>query len=580
MGPETFTKAFGPMHVEYWDGVWSIMMKRLKGIPLSDDEHVFLAIIFRGGGKSSNVEWTAIMEGALLGRGYALYLSGTQDLAQGHLEAIRDRLERSQVAKYYPGLANPKVGKYGQRFGWRQDALVTASGWGIAAFGLDTGIRGGKLVDQRPTLIICDDIDSLEDTPVTVNKKIDILSRSVFPSGTADTVILGAQNLIHVNSVMNKIVNRTIGLLANRRQTQTWPAIRGLKTERIGARDMITAGTPTWPDGYPLEAAQREIDRDGLDAFLAEHQHDFTSMLEGLLIPEFNESVHVISWSEFASLYGVKGIPDHWLKDVGLDWGSTGLTAHPTVVSFIATAAEDSAFPGLHFLYHGMTFGEGVMVQDVGDRILTVTGEIEDYHEDERRKQAKLDGYHRWVASHEAKSERDTFRRLYGIPFQTSKSSATSGVSQWRAFMRTDYEMQHLFKKDAKGFALFYWIVDDDQLISPWDDRGLKRWREEVVTWRWRPQDVGQAGLVRETPVKFMDDASDSIRYLTAAWLAPRTPLTASQVYENKLPSPLQRDKMPPSPGEAEQWAFARWLQQGRLQKREEMVETRNNNSE
>jgi hypothetical protein len=575
MGPKTFTQPFSDAHVQFWEWFWDIVMKRKKGLPLSEEEMVFLALLARGLGKSSMMEWATLMEGAILGQGYVLYISCTQDLAEQHLEAIRSRLEASEISRYYPGMANPKVGKFGQKFGWRQDTLITDSGWAIAAFGLDTGVRGGKQIDQRPSVIVLDDIDALHDTPQLVGKKIDVLARSIFPTGTSNTIILGAQNLIHRNSIFNQIVTGNINLLARRRQTPVVPAIYDLQIERQGTRDIIVGGTPAW-EGFDLKAAQKALDDSAYSAFMAEYQHDFASTQEGLIVPEFNEAVHVISWSEFQSVYGSRSIPEHWQKEAGLDWGSSGLHAHPTAVSFIATAAEDSALPGLYFLYHGMTFGEGVIVDDVAERIISLVGE-----DSERPGCADLTGFRRWVASHEAKSERDTFRKKFGIPFRPpATASRTGGVSMWRHFMRADYTMPHPFKAEGKGYAMFYWIVADDQLEGAVDDRGLRRWREEVLDWRWRPQVVGAAGLVSEVPVKFRDDACDSVRYLTGQWLPPATPLTDYQIRERSLPEGVRNENMPTDPQAREGWEMARWLQEARQAMRKENLARRQDNAE
>lgn len=570
MAPRTFTKPYAKFHSGFWDWFWDIILKRKAGIPLTDDEMVYLLLLARGLGKSSVMEWATIMEGAILGEGYVLYLSSTQDLSEQHLEAIRSRLEDSEVAKYYPGMANPKVGKFGMRFGWRQDTLITDSGWAIAAFGLDTGIRGGKQIDQRPTVIVLDDIDNLHDTPQLINKKIDVLARSVFPTGTGQTVVIGGQNLIHRNSIFNQIHQGHISLLAQRQQTDVVPAVYDLKIERVGKRDVITKGTPSWV-GFDLKAAQKALDDSGQEAFMAEYQHDFAATLEGLVIPEFRDAVHIISWSQFQRVYGIRDIPDHWQKECGLDWGSTGLTAHPTVISFIATSSEDSVLPGLTFLYKGMTFGEGVIVDEVAEKVIALVGE-----DPERPGCALLGNIRRWVASHEAKSERDTFRVKFGIPFRPPRtSSRTGGVSMWRHFMRVDYNAPHHFKPNAMGTTLFYWIVDDDELISAKGDGGLRRWREEIVDWRWRPQTLGAGGLVQEVPVKFQDDACDSVRYLTGQWFPPVSPYTDAQRRELALPEGVRYDKMPDDPKAREGWEFGRWLQEARMQKRNETLQRR-----
>lgn len=565
MGPSTFSAPFGRHHRQYWEWFWRVLLKRKRGEGLQETDHAYLAVWFRGSGKSSCLEWSAIAEGAILGKGYVLYVGGTQDLAEGHLEAIRARLEGSEVAKYYPGMGNPKVGKFGDRFGWRQDALVTDSGWGIAAFGLDTGVRGGKRVDQRPSLILNDDFDDLHDSPQLRNKKIEVMARSIFPTGTADSVVICGQNLIYRNSVMHQIVTGTVKLLARRQVSEIIPAVYDLKIERKVDRDVIVQGRAAW-EGFPIEAAQKALDDSAYEAFMAEYQHDFAATLEGLVLPEFNEQVHVITWSQFAAVYGTRQIPMHWQREVSMDWGSTGLQAHPTCVGFVATASEDSARPGLYFFYRGMTFGEGVIVDEVARRIIDEeTGEDPD-----RPGCARIDNYRRFLASHEAKSERDTFRVKFGIPFRAASGSRTDGISMLRHFLRVDYSMPHLFKANTSGVSLLYWIIDDDQVDRGIDDRGLARWREEVIDWRWRPQEVGKGGLVQEVPVKFRDDGMDQLRYLANKWMPGVTPLTEFQKQEFLLPEGLRMENAPPDPVEREQFETARWLQQSLIARRKE----------
>lgn len=72
------------------------------------------------------------------------YVCADSDLAKGHLESIRRRLESSEVGHYYPGLANPRLSR-GVQTAWRQDRLVTASWWGIIPLGLKEGVRGSRL---------------------------------------------------------------------------------------------------------------------------------------------------------------------------------------------------------------------------------------------------------------------------------------------------------------------------------------------------------------------------------------------------------------------------------------------------
>ena len=559
MGPKTFTKEFADNHRDFWDWWWGVLGKRARRELVPEDDLAYTAIWPRGGGKSSAVEWACISEGAIIGEGYALYLSGTQDLAEKHVMAVKNRLESDEVAKRYPGLGNARIGKYGQQFGWRQNMLITESGWGIAALGGDVGVRGGKLVDVRPTLIVIDDLDDLHDSAMLVQKKIEVLTRSIFFTGTGTTVILFAQNLIHKNSVLNQMVEGRIKILAKRRQSPPIKAIEGLEVEYQEGRDVIVKGRPVWV-GQSLADCQKILDDSGLEAFLAECQQDFAAVSEGLVIPEFDERIHVISWTEFELAYGHRDIPEHWGKELGLDWGSSGYKAHPTVVSAFTTAAENSKYPGLSFLFWGKTYGEGVLVDDVAEEISRAIGGV------------KYDkyGWRRFRMSHEARSERDTMRMKYGIPVQAASSGKRDGIAMLRHYLRVDRRREHPFRAGVMGRPLLYWVVDDEELLVAKTDRGLARWREEIIDWRWVPQDITDTGVRSEMPVKWRDDAMDSMRMVTQKWLPPKAPLQNWEKLEGSLPPALRRDAIPTDPVLYDEWERGRWLTMALKQKRKE----------
>jgi hypothetical protein len=563
MGPETFTGEFAFHHVDFWEWYWKMLWARKRRQPIVADDLVYAAVWPRGGGKSSAVEWACIAEGALINKGYVLYLSGTQALAEGHLQAIKNRLESSEISKWYPGLANPKVGKFGQRFGWRQNMLITEGGWGIAALGADVGIRGGKLIDVRPTMIVVDDLDDIQDSFQLVQRKIEVLTRSVLPTGTGDTIVLFAQNLIHRHSVLNQMITGKVKILARRRMSAPVKALEGLEIEFRNGRDRIIAGSPTW-SGLSLASCQKFLDDSGKDAFLAEYQHDFTASLEGLVLPEFDESIHLITWSDFERVYGMRGIPGHWKKDVGMDWGSSGYEAHPTAVSFFTTSAEDSAMPGIHFLWKGLTFGMSVLVDTVGEAIQEVIGG--------ERGSERERAYRRFRMSHEARSERDTLRIKFGIPFIAASSGKRDGIAQMRHYLQIDPNEYHPFKPGVKGKSFFYWIVEDDQLEVAKDDAGLSRWREEIIDWRWIPQEIHDTGITREMPVKFRDDAMDSMRMVTQKWMPNMTLITTEAKKELEFPSGLRVANLPDDAEGRENWEQGRWLVGSRLAKRRQLM--------
>lgn len=577
VGPLTFTGEFGPMHEEFWDWYWMTVNRRRAKLKLSLEEQVYLAIWSRGMGKSVDAEWATILEGGLIGEGYVLYVCGTQDLAKKHLYAIQERLESSEVATYYPGLASPKITKYGKQAGWKQDFLHTKNGWGVTAYGLDQGVRGGRLGEKRVTMIVLDDIDDLDDSPEMVQKKINTIARSVLPTGTKGTIVIFAQNLIHTNSVLNQILTNRADLLNYRMPPKIWPAMEGLRTERQGLHDVIIAGTPTWK-AFDMEACQEFLAKSGLKAFLAEYQHDLKASEEGLIIPEYDKDVHIITWSEFQRVFGIRDIPSRWIRDVACDWGATGLEAHPTILSAIATSGEESFLPNMHFLYYGKSFDEGVLVDDVAETI-----RVEVLHQERRRDVDPLLAdpmedtslVRAWRMSHEAKTERDTFRRKFGIPFVAGNASKTAGIAMWRHYMHVDYKREHPFRPGAKGYSYFYWIVEDDQFEKPVDDRGLARHRKEIENWKWRPTKLTDAGLSKDQPVKFLDDACDSIRFLTDKWFPPPVGPDPQEQEEKSLPEALRIVNTPADIHKREGMELHRLIALGKLRRAQEEKQQR-----
>jgi hypothetical protein len=564
VAPRTFTGEHSDFHAAFWEWFWRTTLQLRAGASIADEEMAFLAPWPRGFGKSSHAEWAAIAEGALIGEGYVLYVSGTQALADGHVQSIRERLESPEITKYYPKLATPLIGKHGNQFGWRQDFLRTAGGWSIRPLGLDVGVRGGRVGDLRPSLIVFDDVDSFGDSPLVVQHKLDTIARAIIPAGTSKTRILFPQNLIHRNSVANQVYTRKTSILSRRVQSQVVPAFEGLQIElrqtESGPRNLITAGTPTWPD-MDKAACQKFLDDSGLEAFLAEYQHDFSASEQGRVIPEYDEARHVITWSQFASVFGQRRIPEHWLCECGHDVGFT--SGHLSAWTFIATSSQNSNLPGLRFRYRGLTFN-GVGVDQQAEHVKSILWPGE---------QVK-----RWRMSHEALSERKTYKEKYGLPFTACDSGKTAGVSQWRHFLQADRTKPHPFHADEQlpdgswklGFPGWFDIVNDDQLETPRDDAGLMTHRRQTIAWRYRPDVLGVGGMSQNLPMKADEDTADSTRMVTATWAAGPTPLTENEAIDAQLPEGWRIAEAPP----VGTWQHDGWAV-GREWKRAQIVEER-----
>jgi predicted phage terminase large subunit-like protein len=91
-----------------------------------------------------------------------------------------------------------------------------------------------------------------------------------------------AQNLIHQNSLANRLATNEAGWLTDRHVSGPHPAVIGLQYESVGLDDdgriewIITGGAATW-DGMDLDECARKMNLFGAEAFIAESQNDVTT---------------------------------------------------------------------------------------------------------------------------------------------------------------------------------------------------------------------------------------------------------------------------------------------------------------
>lgn len=277
MYPSIFSGGFGTHHHEFWRWVWTIE-RGVKPQP-------FIAIWPRGGAKSSSAEGATVALGARHRRRYALYCCATQDQADDHVASIAAMLEAPATADHYRGMADRQVGKYGQSRGWRRNRLRTASGFVVDAVGLDSAARGLKVDDQRPDLLVIDDIDNDTDSKAAAERKERLLTRKVLPTGGPDLAVLCIQNLVHDHSIFASLAKPSgaggADWLVDRIISGPVPAVNGLSYEQRGDRFVITEGEPSWT-GQDLAVCQAQVAEWGITAFLAEAQHLVSARAGGM----------------------------------------------------------------------------------------------------------------------------------------------------------------------------------------------------------------------------------------------------------------------------------------------------------
>lgn len=222
----------------------------------------------RGGAKSSSGQLGVVYLASRRTRKFALIVSGTQAQANSQVSNIASKMEYAGMKQACNEQGRPKA--------WRRQQLQAES-ITVAAYGLDTSMRGIMIEDYRPDFVICDDIDAIGDSLDVTEKKMLALTNSVLPTGSDDCAVLFLQNLITENSVFSQLKDGRVDFMVNAEYSEE-PAVHGLETEiqwepTFGRYvQKIVAGEATWK-GQSLYTCQQQIYEWGYSAFMREAQH-------------------------------------------------------------------------------------------------------------------------------------------------------------------------------------------------------------------------------------------------------------------------------------------------------------------
>lgn len=225
----------------------------------------------RGGAKSTFAEQACAYLCCSLKRRLVLYVCGTQDQADLHVQAIAAILEKLGVPR--------AVNAYSASLNWTAQRLQAANGFGVIGVGLNSRIRGARLEEQRPDLIILDDVDGEHDSPKLIQKKLDTISKSVLAAGATYATALFIQNKIHKDSCIARVADGRAGILLGSNVTEE-PAVYGLEVEQYFDEDdnknkyRVIGGRPSWPEGQDLAVVEKQINDWSPATFLQESQHE------------------------------------------------------------------------------------------------------------------------------------------------------------------------------------------------------------------------------------------------------------------------------------------------------------------
>lgn len=258
---------------------------------------------------------------------------------------------------------------------------------------------------------------------------------------------------------------------------------------------------------------------------------DWLIQTRGDILYTYSEPHTVISWSQFAAVFGEEKVPDHWLLSIYQDFGTT--PDHPCVTSWFATAGQNAPtvdgvpMAGKVFLYRGLMQTQAT-AREVAAKIknaMAVNGE--------------KSRCRNWQMSHEASSERLEYNQQ-GLPFINWPTGKTRGVEQLKnAFALTDLDKNHPFKQGLQGSPSLFFIVNDAEMVNPKTDAGLARWRAECPAYHWDKLKSGEV-MTQLVPYSLFNDAIDTMRAAAIDYF-PRSarltlPEAVSAALEEQLP--------------------------------------------
>ena len=148
----------------------------------------------RGGAKSTVATLAGVLRAAVEGEEpYIWIVSDTKDQAHAHLENVKtELLENEHLAEAYPRC----VGK-GPR--WQANGIELRNGVVIEAYGTGQRIRGRRRRANRPTLIVCDDLENDRHmaSPYLRSTSFDWFHGTLLKAGTKETNVINLATALH-----------------------------------------------------------------------------------------------------------------------------------------------------------------------------------------------------------------------------------------------------------------------------------------------------------------------------------------------------------------------------------------------
>lgn len=172
----------------------------------NEDLKIAVLVAFRGSGKSTLMTLSYVLW-SILGkqkRKFVLILSQTQNQARLHLTNIKNELENNELLKADIGPFEEVSDEWGANsivLSYHNARIMVASS--------EQSIRGIRHGENRPDLVICDDIEDLASVKNKDgrDKTYNWFSGEVLPIGDKESKIVIVGNLLHEDSLLMRLKN-------------------------------------------------------------------------------------------------------------------------------------------------------------------------------------------------------------------------------------------------------------------------------------------------------------------------------------------------------------------------------------
>lgn len=192
-------------------------------------------------------------------RRFAAAFADTAGMAEGHLATFKRELaENAYLRRDFPNLCRPKRRPSGVSDTDRRDMYLSASGAVFAARGIDSNALGLKVGNQRPDLIILDDIEQMDGSGYSLYQKTQRLRAvidGVLPMNNF-AVVQAVGTVVMRDSIIHDLVKQQSAPST----TPAWVAEEKFSAHYYPAIVIRPDGreTSVWPQKWPMAVLNAE----------------------------------------------------------------------------------------------------------------------------------------------------------------------------------------------------------------------------------------------------------------------------------------------------------------------------------